>query len=274
MKIYEELNKDFGRAFIRISKAFHDYAPECIEFVDSPDKADVNLIHSLGSGELQFMSRPNKVIVQHCYLTGSSEYTKYWKDSLLTVSFHNLKLYTDIDFNFLSIPWGVEPSVFSRTEKEKDNLVFTTGHVAETENIDKVYDAVKYLNTFMIHTGENFKWDSTYYKYHMYMDDEKFAHLLNRTKYTVGLRSIEGFEMHCAEGLFCGARPIVPKLDTYRWYDGLCHYIDMDKDIVEQLIIIFSGEFIPLTFDEYREAHERFSWVSIMSQFYDRLLKV
>lgn len=273
-KIKEYRNLNWGRAFTRISKAFYDYSSDWIEWTNGDDY-DIRLVHVVGGEELPLLESEldKTVIIQHCYFTTYIDYwDRYWKDALLTVSFHNLPDYTPEKFNFYRMPWGADPKVFYYNREEKLYDIFVTGHVAETESINEIYKAAKLLNASMLHTGHNFNFGHPY-RHLEYMADNVFRKLLANTKYVAGLRKIEGFEMTCVEGLFCNAVPIVYNLPTYYdFYKDFAILIDPNSDVVEQLVY-FLSEPHTLTEEQRQEAIRRFSWENIMDGFYSELLR-
>lgn len=275
MLIKEYRNPDWGRAFTRISNAFRKYSPDWLEWTNG--KYDLKLVHVVGGEELEWLKEDieKTIIVQHCYFTTNFlGWDEYWKNALLTISFHNLPDYTSYKFNFLRMPWGAEPSTLYYTGVPKTKELFVTGHVAETESIDKIYEVMRQLKKPFYHTGHDFKYDKTIYKYLPYMDDFSFRILLSETKRVAGLRLIEGFEMACVEGMFCKARPIVFDLPTYDFYKGFAEFVDPNFDIVEQLVEILKKEPQPISDGEYAKILETFSWDRIMSRFYAKLKEV
>lgn len=277
MKIYEHIDKDFGRAFKRISHAFKLHFPN-VEWVNS--NQDIEIVHTLGKTEYDYLaskdSLSNVVIIQHCFFTthgvSAENWIDLWKQSKLTVSFHDLQSYTDSKFNFIRVPWGAEPDTFPISKAQRFYMIFSTGHVAETECLDKVYEACKITNNKMLHTGENFGWDLKYYQFFNYMEDPWYCNLLQRVKYIPGLRDIEGFEMACIEGAMTGAVPIVPNIPTYDFYKDFCIYIDMKKDIVEQLVNIFKSEYKPLSTEQINYIRKEFAWKNICNKIYSGIV--
>lgn len=270
-KIKEYRNPNWGRAFTRISKAFHDYSPDWVEWTTGYDY-DIRLVHVVGGDELPLLDSEldRTVIIQHCYFTTYIDYwDRYWKEALLTVSFHNLPDYTSEKFNFYRMAWGADPKIFYYAGEEKLYDIFVTGHVAETESINEIYKAAKLLNANMLHTGHNFNFGHPY-RHLEYMSDNVFRKLLANTKYVAGLRKVEGFEMTCVEGLFCKAVPIVFDLPTYSFYEGLAIFINPNADIVEQLVVHLSNP-VYLSEEQHQEAIRRFSWENIMRGFYTEL---
>lgn len=279
IRVWEFTEPVWGLAFKRISKAFRDYSPDYIEWVETPRHADISIIHVLGELPRWVLELKNKVMIQHVVSTmhqsGNTNWIEEWKKSLLTVSFHPLNEYYTEQFSFYHMPWGADPKTFyiRKPEFNRDFKVITTGHIAVTENIDKLYQACKQINTFMIHTGENFAYDSRYYKYLNYMKDSDLADVLCSTEYVSCLRQHEGFEMLGVEGLFCGTRPIVFDLPTYQWYKGHGIFIKQDDNIVESLVKVLSEKPKAVDEDEYKEIISKFSWPILVENMFKRIKK-
>lgn len=274
MKFYEYFDTKWGKAFYRISEAIHKYSPDWVTWVNSAEQADVEIVHEVGSGEIKpiedsISAGKKTIIVQHTYFTsGYNKWDELWERANLTISFHNLPDYTKKKFNFLASPWGYEPSVFYDKHFVKENAIFATGHVAETEHLYDVFLACNETNTIMYHTGEDFKWGGKYV--HLpYMENDKFNNLLNRVKYVSCLRDIEGFEMAGVEGLACGATPIVLDLSTYRWYDGYSISIDPYSNIKDQLVNYLKINYILVNYQEKFE--KTFQWYYIINNIFNKI---
>lgn len=275
LKIREVLNPDFGKAFKRISNALHMYSPNWVEWVDGGE--DISLIHVVGGGEYETLqNNPNRIVVQHCYETAYYDVIDWpseWEKSILTVAFRDLSLVTNKKFNFCHTPWGAEETLFFNTGVEKDIDVFTTGHIASTENIDNVVGAAIMTGKVVYHTGEDFKYNRAHYKYLPYMSDTQYSAILNRAKYISCLREIEGFELAGVEGLFCGAVPIVPNLPTYDWYSGFAVKVDMKDNVLLQVADIISRDPKTLVNPDMNKAHELFDWKNIVANIFRDLEK-
>jgi hypothetical protein len=274
MKIYEYRNESWGKVFDKISTAFHKHAPSDVEWVDTVEESDIQMIHIIGPGEVEVIEKsPNRILIQQCYFTAGYkdvDYPSYWKDSLLTMSFHNLPDYTDVDFEFYRTAWGADPSLYRFLNRgPREIKAFTTGHVAKTESIDEVHSAIREVGKTLYHTGENFSWKNGY-RHLDYMSESRLVYLLNSVQYVPCLRKIEGFELMGIEGLMCGARPIVFDLPTYDFYKGHAEIIST-KNIEDQLVEIFSREPRPVTDKEYQEILEKFSWKNIISKIFTRI---
>ena len=277
LKLYEYKNPDWGRAFTHISDALHKWTPDGMIWVSKMEEAHVAIVHVVGMGEIVHldMKRPT-VIVQHCYFTANpdvADYPNYWEKSLFTTSFHNLPSYTDRKFQFYGMPWGADPDVFKRPDIDvkKDIKIMTTGEIADTECLDKVYNACQHIGHTMYHTGKNFGYDTRYYQNYSLLPEPDFVKFLQRSQYVSALRMMEGFELMAVEGLMCGARPITFSTDTYRWFHKYAYVLDPFEDIALQLTFILEKEPKPIGEEEYKEIVDTFSWKIIMKGFYNKL---
>lgn len=277
VRLWEYSAPHWGHAFRRIESALRQFAPPWVQWTDEKS-ADLRIVHIVGPAEIPIVLRDIKrtVIIQECYHTAQAhlhDYPALWKQARLCVSFHNLVDYTDTSFNFLRIPWGADENVFQHRYYDKRSIgVMTTGHIARDEAIDHVYAAAKKAGIRMVHTGENFQWPLPY-EYRPYMSVPDLVELLNQCSYVTGLRLVEGFEILCVEGLFCGARAVVPRLPSYELYGEHAEYIDPEGNITDQLFDLFSKPTRPIHAAEREALIEKFSWRSIMRQFYHAIDK-
>lgn len=278
LRIKEIINPNFGKAFGRISKALHKHTPDGVEWVK--DNQDLTLLHVVGGEEYEMAQKldlSKTILVNHCVFTTAMPIPMWevlWKEAGLTISFHPIDTYTTEKINFFRTPWGADTSEFYSTNQSRTIKAFMTGHVAATECLDSVYEACKATDNFVFHTGENFKWDTRWYKYRSYMNDAEFLNTLNKAQYVTGLRKFEGFEMMCLEGAMTGAVPIVPDEPTYDFYKDFGIFVDMKSDIVSQLIDIFRAEYVPLDSEKVAYVREKFSWNTICAGIYDRVKQV
>ena len=277
IKLFEYQNPSWGTAFKRISKAFHDYSPSNIQWKEYAGSADVVMVHVVGTGEIPIIEKVLKagkkiIIVAHIYRTGGNiDWETLLPEAILSVSFHDFKSYfPNLNCNFYSTPWGVDNTIIYDMNIPKTRKILSTGYVADTECLDKLYQACVNTNNFMYHTGKNFEFGEKYV--HIpWLNDQGFNTMLNSVQYTSCLRDIEGFEMMGAEGLFCGARPIVPDLPTYDWYEDFGYYVDMQKDIVKQLedLLLLTPP-VPKE-DEMQRIRELFDWKNIVPSIFERI---
>lgn len=280
VRIFEDNNPNFGKAFQRIGGALRSYSPDDVTWVDNKELADLFVVHVVGGEEFGKLLRgeydlSRTIIVQHCLYTTDITVDKWqpiWKESRAVVSWNNLYNVIPDGTKFVRIPWGADENLFSVTPSYNKNIkVFATGHVAKSECIDDIYEACKATGNIMNHTGENFKWDSRFYKFHSYMNDGMYSSLLGRSQYVAGLRIIEGFEMACIEGAMTGSVPIVPNLPSYDFYKDFGIMIDMKLPVADQLISIFNDEYKSLSKDQIDYVRNEFSWKNVCSRFYKEL---
>lgn len=261
----------FGKAFDRINQAFYKYKPDWVTFVDKNE--DASIVHVVGGEEIEPASKNNAIIIQHCYFTTNyDKWDELWEKALLTISFHDLTKYTDKKFNFLQTPWGADEDIFFRIKgKEKiPKTLFTTGHVKETECHEEIYKACVETDTIMFHTGADYKFPNRHIYRHLdYMSNTYYNNLLNTCTFTAGLRLLEGFEMHCVEGLFTETIPIIFDLPTYSYYKDFGIFVNPNKDIVNQLVNILSNYNLPKI--SFEKAKEKFNWKVIMKNIYNSI---
>lgn len=272
MKVYEYRNPNWGIVFSKISLYLRKYAPPDVVWVNSIDESDLQIVHIIGIGEVEVAQKsPNKIVWQHCYKTaGDYPWDNLWMDSLMAVSFHDFRSYSDKPFNFLHLPLGYDEKIFypeNRFENRPD-IVFVTGHIAKDETIDVIFEACKSAGYLMFHTGENFKFDSSYYKYIDYLPEDSYASMLRTIpKYVFGLRKVEGFEVAVLEGIASGAMGVVPTLPTYDWYEDIAIRIDLESsNLVENIYnILKNNEKINVNL----EALKQYTWSNIMTKFWN-----
>lgn len=276
MRIQELKSNGLGLCMNRISQAFQTHFPN-VEWVNL--NPDIRIIYVFGGGEVEMLDRiddlSNVVIFQVNFNTinmPTTTYLPYWKRAKLVISFHPLDTYFPNEkFNFIRTALGAEPSLFPVSNVVRPHKVFTTGHVAETECIDLIYEACKRTGTRMLHTGHNFNWDTKHYWFLPYMEDGAFKNILSTSQYIAGLRLVEGFEMMCIEGAMTGAVPIIPDLPTYDFYRDFGTYINVDLNITQQLEEIFSMKYEPLSPVQVELVRDTFSWSYICKRLYDRI---
>ena len=95
---------------------------------------------------------------------------------------------------------------------------------------------------------------------------------LNR--YVAVLRKHEGFEIPGAEALFCGTRPLVFDLPSYRWYRGHATFLNHSlsgKDHQEELVRALKKEPEVVSVEEMEVLHQTFAWQVIVPRMFDRI---
>jgi hypothetical protein len=275
MKILELSDPSFGKCFTRISQALHKHLKN-VEWVS--DNPDLVTIQALGEPQARWLEErdiSNVVVFQMNFQTSGvalERWVEIWKRAALVVSFIDLPQFAPgVEFNFYRTALGAEPDEFPiNLTIPRETTLFTTGHIASTECIDAQFEACKLTNRVLVHTGENFNWDTRWYRFLPYMDQPTFANRLARTQYVGGMRLIEGFEMMLVEGAMTGARPITLELPVYDFYKGLALYVRPDAVLMD-LVRIFQNDYSPMTRDEVFDVRDRFSWATIIGKLEEEI---
>ncbi len=284
MKVHIESKDDL--AIGRVIKALKKYAPAYVEFVDE-DNAELIILHIIGRLE-RTTRRIEKIldsgaqyaIIQYCLKStqkkSALDWIPVWENAELVWSYLGLPEVTAQDggtfpSNFYYAPLGVDSTVFKPQHKEKEYFILTSGKGYLSESVREVIIAAEKYGT-VAHLGPDI--GKSGIDYYTDISDKELVELYNKCKYISGLRRIEGFELPAAEGLLCGARPILYDRPHYKnWYGGLAVFIpETHRDqIVEDLVLVFTKEYEPVTFNEIEEARYRFDWEAIINGFWSRL---
>lgn len=279
MKVKEILNPIFGKAFTRFSQALHRYSHLFSPFTGNPD---FYFLHVVGGEEYNILKEgildPRRTIIfQHCILTTSIDlwdWVSIWREAPLVLS-HSPIPGSFEGINFFRTPLGAEPSLFYPSG-EKEYKAFMTGHVAETECLDSIAEAARRVGVTVYHTGEDFGWDSRFYRYLPYMPDDVYSAFLRKVEYVFGLRKIEGFEVHCIEGAMSGCVPVVPQEPSYDFYDGFALFVQTnasDEEIVRQIAEILESRHA-LSDDQIQYVRSRFSWEKVVKDIEKAILSI
>lgn len=274
MKLFLE-NTIRSRGIERAVQALEDYAPAGVEFTTASE-ADVVVIQV--NGRLQHLKKKiaayNKpyVIVQHAWRSTMNpdpqDWMEVWKDAVLVWSHYDLP----IVHNFFRSPFGVTKEFIHPTAK-KDILVCTTGLSYLTEGVRECIIAAQALGD-VLHLGPDVGRGFPHVTCVSGITDKALAGLYARCKYVCGLRRVEGFEIPCAEGILCGARPILFDQPHYRdWFDGIAEFVpERPRDeVLTSLNILFRQPYHPVTNDEKKYAQNLFNWDTIIQDFYGHL---
>lgn len=276
MKVYA-VSKLHSLAVDRVVSALYKYSPPHIEFVDNPKIADLILMHINGrlktnTRTIEYYNKPH-VIIQYAVKStlneDPAEWMPMWQGAELVWSYLPLKG----DFVFYHSPLGVESDIFYNRSKRRIYNTMTTGSGYLSETVREVILASRRVGYSVVHLGSDFK-KAYVDKYVSGISDNELAELYSQCEYVSGLRRNEGFELPAAEGLMCGARPILYDRKHYKdWYDGLALFIpETDRDqIVVDLEALYRFGLVPVTPDEMAEAKDRFDWKQILKGFWSYL---
>jgi len=106
------------------------------------------------------------------------------------------------------------------------------------------------------------------------VSEQQLVREMQAAAFVGSLRKEEGFEIAGIEALFCGARPIVFNMSTYRWYEGHGIFVppELPSDqMFHTLVAALRQPARPVTRPELLELHRKFSWRVLVPSFYERI---
>lgn len=290
MKVFVEPTGLHSPAMVRIANALKRHAPKNVGFTKARDQADLVVMYVIGvdalaEGKRLTAAGRNYAAVQCCLKgTGGStaDWAEFWSQASIVWSYYDLHKFTPTAlFNFYHAPLGVD-SAFSSVQPcdDKTILAITTGHVdgPDAEAISEVWSACEYLGGRAYHVGplpagmpRPRTWEAS-----QGITDEALANLYRRAHFVCGLRHVEGFELPAAEGLACGARPILfYQRDLAQWYGSLAMYVEecSGAKLIDSLTrTMILGKDAPVTHIERMSAIQTFDWERLAEGFWNQFL--
>lgn len=290
MKVYLELPSP-SRGLQRVYDALIKYKPPHVEIVMDEKDADLVIIHVIGRKE-QVVKRIQRVIdkgksyamIQYCLKSTLNpdvrDWMPAWLGAKLVWSYYDLPeiAYKEEwmkDFvKFYISPLGVSPYFEDKhSSTGRDFIIGTCSEDELTEGTKEAVLAAQRLNMQTFHLGKDVKRPNALCRTDI--SDTTLAHFWSRCQFVSGLRKIEGFEFPAAEGLICGARPIFYDYPCYRkWYEDLGAIFIPDgtrEETMDRLEAIFAQGCRPTTDEQRHKARERFSWPTIINNFWNKL---
>lgn len=285
MKVFITEDGDDSYAIRRIKRALISFAPPGVHFVQAINEADLALINVVGRYDhvVRLTERLLSEGKEYCmlqYVLHSTKqkdplkWARLWKKARLTWSYLPLDMYVPGGgFRLYLSPLGVD-SVFFRKKsvKVRRYIMLSTGSSFLTESVREIYHAARGVGKEVAHVGASFPRDGM--SCFQSISDNELRELYQQCKYVSGLRRIEGFELPAAEGLLCGARPILFDQPHYRlWYGDFAEYIPETnrEGVIRNLQKIFSSPYRKVTALEIEEARKVFDWKKIMTEFWRRV---
>jgi len=294
MKVYVEPHTD-SRGILRVRDALVKYAPQEVEFVPEQGQCDLAILHVFGrhtsTGKtIQWLKEHGKryAMIQYCLRStmrpATSDWIDMWAGAKLVWSYYDLPAACSMDgmlyggkrkFSFYHAPLGVDAGIFyPRHSPFSKFIVATCSQHALSEGVKECVVAAKRLGKTVFHIGHELRRGPDIVC-KSGISDEDLAWFYSQCRYVSGLRRVEGFELPAAEGLLCGARPILYDQPHYRtWYDGLATFIPEEsrEKVTDHLEALFSSAYTPVTRDEIEEGKRRFNWQTIITGFWEALL--
>lgn len=301
MKVYLEPHSE-SRGLLRVRDALLRYMPEGIEIVKEQGECDLAILHVFGrhtstQKTVQWLKDHGKkyAIIQYCLRStmrpDTKDWIEMWKGAKLVWSYYDLPALCSRDgmlyggmreFPFYHAPLGVDAGIFyprhidaHYDSGEVERFVITTcSQHALTEGVKECVVAAKRVGRKVFHLGHDLRRGDDVVCISG-ISDQDLSWYYSHSDFVSGLRRVEGFELPAAEGLLCGARPILYDQPHYRhWYDGLATFIPEVSR--EEVTDILKRQFIqgpaPVSRDEIEEAKKRFDWPTIITGFWGRVL--
>lgn len=206
----------------------------------------------------------------------TEQWRKLWRGAAAVWSYYPLPLWINedsgrrVDFNFYHAPLGVETAVFMDLDRERSYTVCTSGARRNQEGVGECDDAAAEVGGMVFQLGPTFKMKAPT-TFLTGLSDPALAEMYSRCLFVSGLRRHEGFELPAAEGLICGARPILFDKPHYRiWFDGSGEFVpEADPlEVTRHLVSIFRRDRRPVSQDEKTAASQLFDWATIVSGFW------
>jgi hypothetical protein len=283
-----------SRAIDRVALAIRAHAPRRVALVDEAD-ADLVVIHVTGRldhlqekvADLNACGK-DAVLIQYVLQSTQERDTQWWwpvwKQARLVWSYLNLpqidfdQHQTDRAFRFYHAPLGCDATVFNADAIDLttpyQHLVVTHGPSSLCEGVRECARAAARVGGTVYHLGPRLG-RLPALEPHENIPDAELVQAYQNAAYVCGLRRIEGFELGCVEGLFCGARPILFDTVGYKqWYGSLAEYVPEGtrQEVEEALVDLWSRPRRVLTRGEISLARQRFHWPVIASGFWERVV--
>lgn len=282
MRVFTTPTGLHSRAMVRIHNALRRHAPRYIKFTEQRDTADLVVLYVIGSdaiaeGERLTHRGQSYIAVQCCLDTAGPivplhHWYPFWQQARLVWSYYRLPTAVST-FNFYHAPLGVD-SVFDSAPTPavgRALTAITTGYVdgPGAEAISEVWAAVSRVGGQCHHIGPlpvgmvpPALWSNS-----DGISDPRLASLYRRTKYVIALRHIEGFELPAAEGLLCGARPVLFDQPALRhWYGAYAQFVPEchGSALVDELVSVLSAPYQAVGPHERASAALSFDWEQIV----------
>lgn len=316
-----------SRAMTRTADALARHAPPSIRPVDALSYTDLQILHVINQDAIPYAreirERGGKyAVIQYCFRSAGGDlrdWLEMWRDAEVVWSYlWDLKELSRLypsewnppegwlavngkeDFNLYYAPLGVDRAFIDRAaaydpwnQYTRRARIVTTGYVsgAGAEPIEDVWKAAELAGIEAVHIGpydvEGMGERPKTWRALQNLTDEQLANVYSASTWVSGLRHVEGFELPAAEGLVCGARPLVFDQACMReWYGGHAgsggtvwgaHAVfvreSSGNELVRELVQVFNSILPAVAAEEREHALSRFNWETIAKGFWEALLR-
>ena len=287
MKIHNSIPPNKSKSSQRVIAALAHFAPKGIDIVDDLDKADMVIIHVVGRQDWlkRHIMQINKpfALIQYCIRSTMRPSTEgwlpLWKKANVVWSYLDLKALCVEDgqkpiFPFYHAPLGVDSKIFKPSKvTHKRFIIGTSGLSYMTESVREAMSAAQRRGEKVFHLGPTMGISNVVSANNI--SDRDLADYYRQCIYVSGLRRVEGFELPAAEGLCCGARPVLFDRPHYRkWYGDWAEYISEGDRlaVIDDLEKLFQSKRRSVARVEMKAAKRQFDWQTIAKGFWERCL--
>ena len=286
-------------AMTRVAQQLARWAPDDIVIVPNVEAADVIILHTIGYPEtiaaVDWCDLRGKryAVMQYCLRStqkpDTHDWLEIWAGAAAVWSYYNLIdacLEDNVsgsdmrDWPNYYAPLGADWVVFEPQLTVGDRFtILTSGYIAEAEGIGECFEAAARVGGRVFHLGppRNFRdIAEDHIEFGFAISDAELARAYSRSDFVAGLRRCEGFEMPAAEGLFCGARPVMLDREHYRhWFEPWAVFVPEAEPAVltDALEAVFREGAQYVTDDERAAALEVFNWEKLVGGFWSLVLE-
>jgi hypothetical protein len=292
VKVYLEPPAHQSRGLERVADGLRRTLKGRAIVVENEKDAHLVVIHAFGRSEhlerdaMRMKVRGQKLaVIQYALRTTLAPYTFRWSPvwsraevvySFLDLAKEQQKDKDEQKVNHYCAPLGVDERAFNPAvpHQRPQYRILTSGFSWLTESVKEATLAAKETEGLAAHIGADLhRPDMT--DYHANLSDATLAKLYARTEWVSGLRRVEGFELPAAEGLVCGARPVLFDAPHYRrWYGDWADYVKEGPryDVQQRLTELFKQPVRSVSPEERADAAAAFSWPKVLAGFWERCL--
>jgi len=278
------------RALRRVKDALIHHAPADVEFVSRAKNADLVVLNVIGRqdkmrhvAEETLIRGGRYAVIQYCLRStlrpSTVGWVPLWVNAETVWSYLDLSLAirqdggSKVPWDFYYAPLGADPGVFRKQRRKRTYVICTSGSGALSESVKEAIVAARRVNRKVAHLGPELNREGV--DCFSGLTDSELVDLYNQCEFVAGLRRTEGFELPAAEGLLCGARPIMFDQPHYRqWYAPWAEFItEGDRSsVIDSLEALFRREVRFVTDKERATAANFFDWRPTVAEFWRRCL--
>lgn len=278
-------------AINRIRDALKMYSPDGLEFIENHADFDVDLLVMIVNGRCgrtkRRMAEARKydadIAVMQISLASTrnpfvKDWMPLWSYAKRIWSYYDLPQISrdqgvepKFEDKFYHAPLGVDSDVFkpSGARKEYMAVAVTKGYL--TESTREILAAVRHFGVMAAYVGPHINGLDGVDQF-TGITDEELADLYSKSFYAPALRRLEGQDLPAAEGLLCGARPIVFDRPDQTWSPSFLTIPEVDREqIIGDLIKVFRSDYAEVSQSEIEYAKEIFDWQKFAEGFWSWL---